>query len=565
MKKIFQVLTLAAMAAAFSACVKDLNTQPIDVDVTTAEAVYSTADGYAGVLGKCYASFVVPGQGGKDNDISNMDSGYSCFTRALYYLQECTTDEVLFHAGGGKGSLSLITMNWDASTELPSYIYYRLYITVALTNEFLREAKDEKIASRGLTDALSGKIVAYRAEARFMRAYCYTMLCDLFGSVPFIDDSLPTGTAPTQKTRKEIYDFVVSELKAIENDLVEPGAQEYGRIDRVACWFLLSRVYLNAQIYSGTADWANAYTYAKKVIDDTHYSLAPNYIENFLKDNDTCKEIIWGLANGGDKTQGSGGTNFVMKYSASAEFQGLVENGLSENWSGNGRLRKAFVEKFDPADQDFDPADTWCDNKKDKRALLYGGPATSNQKETWLEGSAFKKDFKLGYSFTKYRNVTKDRRNPGRETYSSVDLPMFRKAEAYLTAAEAILRGGGGSRADALRYVNEVRNRAYHSGPYATYGHNVADGAITDAQLTLDFILDERARELYTEMVRRTDLIRYDYFTTDKYLWDWKGCATSGSTDHEGKAVDPKYNLFPIPQDDILNNPNGIQQNPDYL
>ena len=232
---------------------------------------------------------------------------------------------------------------------------------------------------------------------------------------------------------------------------------------------------------------------------------------------------------------------------------------------GNGRLRTAFVNKFAESDQDFDPEDTWCDKKMDKRALLYGGPATSNQKETWKEGEAFKKDYKLGYSFTKYRNVNKDRSNPGRETYSSVDLPMFRKAEAYLTAAEAILRGGGGTQAEALGYVNEVRNRAYHSGPYAVYGNNVADGAISAGELTLDFILDERARELYTELVRRTDLIRYDYFTTDKYLWDWKGCATSGSTDHEGKAVDHKYNLFPIPQDDILNNPNGLKQNPDYL
>ncbi len=562
MNNIHKLLIFLASALLMSACVKDLDTQPIDPDVVTGESVYATADGYTGVLAKCYASFVVPGQG-SDNDISNMDSGYSCFTRALYYLQECTTDEVLFHAGGGKGSLSLITMNWDASTELPSYIYYRLYITISLTNEFLRECTDEKLAARGLTSELGSKIVAYRAEARFMRAYCYTMLCDLYGSVPFIDDSSLTGTIPEQKSRKEIYDYVVTELTDIENDLVTPGAQEYGRIDRVADWFLLSRVYLNAEVYSGTADWGNAYKYAKMVIDDNHYSLAPNYIENFLKDNNTCPEIIWGLVNGGDKTQGSGGTNFVMKYSATAELQGKVENGLSENWSGNGRLRTAFVNKFAESDQDFDPEDTWCDKKMDKRALLYGGPATSNQKETWTEGSAFKKDFKLGYSFTKYRNVTKDRSNPGRETYSSVDLPMFRKAEAYLTAAEAILRGGGGSKSEALGYVNEVRNRAYHSGKYAQYGNNVADGAITESQLTLDFILDERARELYTEMVRRTDLIRYDYFTTDKYVWDWKGCATSGSTDHAGKGVNRKYNLFPIPQDDILNNPH-LRQNPDF-
>jgi hypothetical protein len=169
----------------------------------------------------------------------------------------------------------------------------------------------------------------------------------------------------------------------------------------------------------------------------------------------------------------------------------------------------------------------------------------------------------MGYTYTKWRNVTKDRMSgeAEREKYVGIAFPMFRKADAYLMAAEAILRGGGGSRDEALSYVNEVRNRAYCSGKYLSE-INVADGSISDSELSLDFILDERARELWTECVRRTDLIRFNKFTKN-YNWDWKGQETSNNTNHVGKDVDDMYKLFPIPQDDILYNPN-LTQNPDY-
>ena len=123
---------------------------------------------------------------------------------------------------------------------------------------------------------------------------------------------------------------------------------------------------------------------------------------------------------------------------------------------------------------------------------------------------------------------------------------MFRLGEQYLIYAEAVLRGGtGGSQAQALTYVNALLERAYGntSGDYGS--------------LTLQNILDERAKELYWECFRRTDLIRYGLFTSGNYLWPWKGGVLSGT------GVDDHYNLFPLPATDLNTNPN-LKQNPGY-
>jgi hypothetical protein len=181
------------------------------------------------------------------------------------------------------------------------------------------------------------------------------------------------------------------------------------------------------------------------------------------------------------------------------------------------------------------------DPSVDKRALFY-----TNGQNLEVNSVTTSTD---GYSASKYRNVTRDgtaiTQNNNFGNLSDIDFPVFRLAEIYLTYAEAVLRGGaGGSEAMALNYVNQIRGRAYANNPASTSGN------ITNAALTLDFILDERARELYWEAHRRTDLIRYNRFTTAAYLWAWKGNVKAG------RAVDDKYNLFPIPTADLLANPN---------
>jgi hypothetical protein len=541
-------------------CTGDLDTQPLDNNQLTENNVYSTTAGYKGALAKCYASLIQTGQkggDGGDGDVTGIDEGYSGYTRSLFYVQECCTDEICFHAGGSHGTLSLLYMNWDPSTKVISYPYYRLYMAIGYCNEFLKQCTEDNLKKRNVYDSLKVDYLNYRAEARFIRAYCYSMICDLYGAAPYIDETMETGTIPSQKSRKEIYDYAVSELLALESDIKDAGDKVYGRIDKVAVWFLLARDYLNAEAWTGENHYADAYKYAKKVIDCGKYPLAKDYRTIFLADNNNCTEIIWGLDQDADNAQGSAGTNFLIKALVNGSMNNYYQTGIGTRGWGNGRCKTTLVNKFDEADQTFDVNDTWGDNKMDKRAQFF---SIGHTKNTWAEGKGFKKDFSQGYACIKWRNVYSSRKEivNGGTVYSSVDYPMFRTADAYLMAAEAILRGGGGSREEALGYVNEVRQRAYMSGKY---GSNSVTGKISDSQLTLDFILDERARELYTECVRRTDLIRFGKFTSG-YNWDWKGGDGSAGT-YVGTDVAAKYKMFPIPQDEFTTNPN-LKQNPDY-
>ena len=156
--------------------------------------------------------------------------------------------------------------------------------------------------------------------------------------------------------------------------------------------------------------------------------------------------------------------------------------------------------------------------------------------------------FTDGYAVAKWKNVTRAGTPGSSLSYEDIDFPMFRLADVYLMYAEAVLRGGaGGDMGTALNLVNALRTRAY----------NGTGGNITSGQLDLNFILDERGRELYWECVRRTDLIRFGQFTNGTYLWQWKG----GIKD--GIATQPFYNLFPIPSGDVSANPNLVQ-NPGY-
>ena len=564
MKKIiaysFNLLFLVTFLAS---CLGDLDTMPLDNNQLVSDQVYKTKDGYTGVLAKCYSSLILTGQQGGDGgngDLEGANEGYSGYVRLLFYLQEMSTDNFLMPSSSN-GLRKCLNLQWDASNaSVVTWTYQRLYMSIAYCNELLRECTEGKLQDRGLWEEMKDEYIGYRAEARFIRAYCYSMLCDLFGSVPYVDEHTGVKEIPVQYTRKQIFEYAESELLAVENELKAPGENEYGRIDRVADWFLLARMYLNAESWIHENKYQEAYTYAKKVITDGHYPLASDYREIFLADNKTCKEIIWGLVQDGQRAQSSAGTNFYVKAFVNGPMDELYKTGVGSRGWGNVRAKMTLVDAFDADDVAFDVNDTWGNGKKDKRAQFM--TALPNQvKETWDSELNMTSTFTCGYGYIKWRNVTKDRKElvDGGTKYSSVDLPMFRTADAYLMAAEAILRGAAeGTRAEALGYVNEIRDRAYMSG---NYGDGVS-GRITDGQLNLDFILDERAREMNMELVRRTDLIRFGKFTKG-YNWDWKGSSDGEVGTYVGKDVNDKYKLYPIPQDEFTTNP-YLTQNPDY-
>ena len=470
-------------------------------------------------LAKLYATLALSGQKGGDDqvDIAGINGGFSNYLRQYWNAQELTTDESVMAWNDGTIK-DLHWHTWSASNEFIAAIYSRIMYTVALCNEYIR-------VTAGNTDP---DIIKYNAEARFLRALAYTHAIDLFGNPPFVTEAdSPGAFFPKQTTRALLFAYVESELKAIETVLGAPKF-EYARADQAAAWTLLAKLYLNAKVYIGTDKSADCITYCKKVLAAS-YSLAPKYANNFVADNNLSPEIILPIPSDGLHTQTYGG----MTYLIHAEIGGSMPPatfGVGGGWGGI-RTTKALVNLF-------------ADNTgaTDKRAMFW----TDGQK---LEISDIGQ-FTDGWAIKKFSNVTSTGAAAphAHPDFVDTDYPLFRLADVYLMYAEATLRGGtGGDAATALGYVNALRARAYGN----------ATGNITAGQLTLDFILDERSRELYWEGVRRTDLIRYGKFTGGTYLWPWKGKVQNGV------ATDSFRDLFPIPSNDLGANPN-LKQNPGY-
>lgn len=520
---LYKLTIIAAVVAGsfMQGCTKKLDLYP--ENTTTSEVVFSTAAGYKQALAKVYTSMAVTGNIPKE---IVSDDGNTGFFRQFFNLQCLTTDEGAWNFSGDTDPIGLHQMAWTSTTQSVAGSYYRSMYVITLCNNIVKEASDANIGKRGFTGADADNIKKYKAEARFIRAFNYWVLMDLFGNVPFADENIVIGSGvlPQQIKRKDLFTYIESELKAIDVDLAAPKANEYGRVDQAAAWSLMARMYLNAEVYTGTAHYTDAITYAAKVIG-AGYTLHPNYKELMLADNHlNTDENIWNLQFDGLYTQTYSGSTFLAHAPAGVTSDSSGTNG---SWDCL-RMTEQFVDKF-PA-QDI-RGQFWTSTQSKNLDVLIG--AARN-----------------GYSSTKYRNKTRTGSQPTNydPTFTSIDIPVFRLAEQYLIYAEAVARGGsGGANATALGYLQQL----------AVRGRPGDASAAASAVLTTDYILDERARELFWEGHRRTDLIRYNKFTTGTYLWAWKGNVRSGT------AVDSKYNLFPIPASDVSSNPN-IQQNPGY-
>jgi hypothetical protein len=520
-----KLMVIGFAAGTLVSCSKKLDLTP--TNGTTAAIVYSTPLGYTQAMAKVYGSFALTGNTGPagNGDVQGIDEGTSDFYRLYWKAQELSTDEAVV-AWGDPGIQDFHKMNWTSDNPMLKGLYYRSYYQITLCNDFINQASDANLSSRGISGADADKIKKFRAEARFLRAYQYAVLMDLFGPVPMATEKDPLGSfLPPQAKRSEVFSYVESELKAIEAELVDAKANEYGRADKAAAWSLLSRIYLNAAVYTGTPKYTEAATYAKKVID-AGYTLVANYPWLMRADNDlNTNEFIFSIRYDGLKTQGYGGTTFLCHASLGGS-QNAGDYGLDFAWGGI-RTTKNLPALF--------PDVTGA---KDKRAQFY----TSGQSLDINDLTSFKD----GYAITKFINKTRAGANGTNQTFVDIDMPLFRLGEVYLNYAEAVLRGSTvGDKATAITYINNLRVRAYGN----TTG-NVAD-------IDLNFILDERARELYWEGFRRTDLVRFGKFVESSYLWPWKGGVKDGT------SVGDFRKLFPIPSSDVSSNVN-LKQNPGY-
>ncbi|WP_262248062.1 RagB/SusD family nutrient uptake outer membrane protein [Parapedobacter soli] len=513
------------LAATVTSCSEDtLNLTPKN-DIT-ADQVYGSAEGYKEAFLKVYGSLAMTGGGGEgSSDLAGIDAGQSDFLRLYWNIQQLTSDEALC-GWNDPGVPEMVYGMPEPDNIMVKGLYTRSLYTITVANEFLRESTSEKLSARGISN--TAEIENYRAEARFLRAYQYWVLLDLFGNPPFITEEDIIGkVAPQQIQRADLFDYIEQELLDIESKMMQPKQNEYGRADQGAVWTLLARLYLNAEVYIGTPKYTEAITYANKVINGG-YALAGNYAYLFLEDNyQTSKdEIILTINYDGVQTKNYGGTTFLINSTINGDMVPASFGIPTGGWGGN-RTTKALPLIFG----DYS-------GETDKRALFFGDKLENDELG----------EFTDGLRITKFKNVKSTGEAGASQggTFSSLDFPLFRLADVYLMYAEAVLRGGsGGSNAQALDYFNQLRTRAYGN----------ASGNVTT--LTLDDILDERARELYFEGYRRTDLIRFGKLTGGSYIWPWKGGVK------DGRSIEEFRNLLPLPTSDVIANTN-LDQNTGY-
>jgi len=606
-------------------CHDDLNQSPIDPDSFTEENVFASVNEAKGALAKLYASLALTGQNGPAGspDIADIDEGFSQFSRMLFNLNEITTDHAVV-GWGDPGLPDLHGMYWSSSNDFTEAMYYRLAQAVSFSNSFIKNASE-----------LSGdEVSVFVAEARFLRAYAYYNLLDLYGNVPLTTEI--STELPTQSNRTELFNFIEAELMEIESILL--ASNEYGRVDNVAAHALLSRLYLNAEAWTGQDRYADCVTYSQNVIN-SGYTLNMNdangngtaYDELFMADNDVNgaqNEFIFTLNFDGMQSQTYGGTTFLVHAAIGGSMNpgnfgvnggwgglrttknlvnqfavdldalnsslgsqsdwGLVGSATPNGWNGpdvemyqTGPQEFSIYTELASGELKFRFNEDWGNNFGDNGndgTLESGGanipisagtyfivmdlgagtytisPFSSDKRGMFYsDGQNLEIEsippFEDGYAVTKWTNIDSNG-NQGSDSsgnFVDTDIPLIRLAEIYLNYAEATLRGGGGDTNTAVSLVNQIRER----------GFGGSSGAISSGDLTLDFILDERSRELYWEGLRRTDLIRYNRFSSSSYLWPFKG------NEPTGVGVDEYRNLFPLPANVVAINSN-LTQNEGY-
>lgn len=558
----FNIIAPAAallLSASLSSCMDDLNKGNIDPNVDANPNI-------TGLYSKCYAGLIMEGNDG-NADFSIDDAGKSTLLRNLFNFNEVPTDEAVCWWSDG-GIVDVAYNKFDPGNATLKNLYYRLMSNISYENHFLS------------LDAAKADRTKY-AEVRVLRAYNYFLMLDFFGDPTFIDKISPetprqahsynskfeegktyTRAELLQLGREFLFNWVESELLAAEPDLLEAKPEtdtdpDYGRVDKGTCWLLLSRLYLNAGTYlnndgQNNQYWDKALEYAERVINSDYKLFDDSKMSNeakangykpydllFMGDNGSngasCEALL-PLMQDGDKTQGHGGSTFFVAALWDGTMQTVTDKNAAttaNSWAGM-RVRPQFVEKFftHPKDVVNKKASEIRAMNVDDRAILWG-------KDRTLEIGANDK-FVKGIATPKWNNNYSNGGTPHDSYNVDIDFFLFRVAEAYLNAAEAEMHLNGESSAKAKKYIDALRNRA-HARPRASY--------------TLNDVLDERARELYCEGLRRTDLIRFNQFGGSQatYNWELKGGSPNGTT------FAKTYNVYPLPSSEVLSNKNLTQ------
>lgn len=567
--KIKKYLTLVVGAMVLcTSCVKDLDTVPMNEWDPTADNTYGADEtAYIKGLGRIYKML----NSHNLTDLTGVDGGASETFRSFWACQEISADAAKVAWGGDAWTDAVNKNTWtDTENDVISGIYYRAMQTVAYANEYLRQTSADKLAERGVEADVQKRIAMYRDEARFLRAFYYWILVDCFGSVPFGTEADAVGTELPQASRVTIYNFIVSELEALtgENSNL-PVDPEYPRAGKGAALGLLSRVYLNAEVYSGTPAWDKCKMTCEKLFQLNKYDLCSNYGDLFRGDNgqnpDALKELIFTADYDATVAQSYGGTSFLtLAATASTDIANFgCPTGVKGGWGGIRTTYEYAKMYFDVKDVDWTAGTYTCADARGQFFWLKDKVDEDTQKkidkgeltldEVILRHSSMKDElsqFKAGWTCWKYNNIPHDKTaEEFKETaastdFASIDYPVIRLGEIYLTYAEACRELG--QTATGLPYLAKLAERAGVSAPTAAQVEgdvNVkAESADANFAANVDFFIAERARELMWEGHRRTDLIRHNLFHSEAYLWPYKG-----GDSFNGQAFDAGRNVYPIP------------------
>lgn len=542
MKTLNKIFTVAGVLATLSltSCVKDLDLMPNDPNTVVTPNVEQA-------MAKCYSGIAVSGQTGPngDSDISGLDGGTSQYTRALFMMNEFTTDESKW-IWNDVGVSDLNTNTFQANNANIYGTYSRLYVHIAIVNDFLRHLDEGNIDKGDVDDAT---IAQFRVEARALRALSYYWACDLWDKVSFIDETSASGDKPKQISRAQLYTWLVTELKDIIANFNDSNI--YGRMSKDGVKALLARLYLNAEVYTGTPAYNECYSLCQEIIANhtdgyNGTGLVKDYPYLFAGSNSKympggsgTHEILWGIPYHTTNTQPWGGTTFLCVAGLSGSVVKPADYGLNAEW-GCMHATKEFSQKFDFT--------------KDARSCMWTREPKCN-----IENTEYT-TYTDGYQVIKFTNLLEgtgpdnvsdwaatngsiatanpkfwSADNGGNygtgaarsQQFPDTDLPLLRLADVYLMAAECTLRGAGDMN-QGLAYINVVRSRA-------------GLDALTLAHFDLNELLDERCREMYWELTRRSDLIRCNKYTGSTYTWAWK------NNTNPGGSIDDKYKTFPVP------------------
>ncbi|MGL4484626.1 MAG: RagB/SusD family nutrient uptake outer membrane protein [Anaerovoracaceae bacterium] len=564
-------------------CVKDLNVKPISPQLKPSDIVYKSLGDYKQGLAFLYGEYIiaVPDLGSFDATNAKFN-GYTTFTRAIWMLQEAWTDEAWWIWYNDSGIPDFINASFNNNSIWTKAFYYRLYYLVLPCNQFLKDASDAELTKKGIPDADRATIAQFRNEARFLRALAYYYGLDFFRRVPFVTEKDPIGAfLPKQSTAQELYSYIETELKDIVEQLPTPSSSTYGKVDKACVYALLAKLYLNSGVYlgyDGTAkntsvrpptslEMDSTIKYCDLIINDGYHRLSTTsispagkftpYQELFMGDNgqndNARREFIFTLLNDYIYTHGDGGGNFAVAVSmpqlVAAHAYGI---NATKGWSSmcaRSTLLNLFNIPLDASTtigEKKSPNDDrgWFYNKGLGYAISANGTLLPPATNTGYAPVKFRANY-ANYTITPYPpDILSSTNRIGDSTtfldyYNNTDYAMFRMGDIILMKAEALWRKNGGTNGQTDVLVQQIRSRAHNNIP--------ASG------ITLEDLRTERAKELYHEGHRRTDLIRFNSFTGSNYLWEYKGGVEAG------RAIDPKYTILPIPFQDIVANSNITQ------